>query len=135
MSYDEIIGRLFIGSADAVFSIIQFSLIVNCTKDISFPKYETECIRVSVDDSADNAYEFLECLKNTNVLERIHKVLTNNQRVLVHGYINRSCIVMACYLIKYHCMSDKDALIYIKNKHNVAFYGDNNHIVTLFIKN
>lgn len=122
---DEVIDNLFVGSASSVSSIIHFSLVVNCTRDIRFPKYETKCIRVPVDDSPDNTNLFIEYIQGHQVLEQIHEALTNNRRVLVHCYagINRSCSVVACYLMKYRNMTANEAVRFLQTKHFDAFYG------------
>jgi hypothetical protein len=122
---DEVINNLFVGSANSVSSIIHFSLVVNCTKDIPFPKYETKCIRVPVDDSPENINLFIEYIQGQRVLEQIHEALTNNLRVLVHCYagINRSCSVVACYLVKYRNMTGDEAVRFLQTKHADTFYG------------
>jgi predicted protein tyrosine phosphatase len=132
---DEVIDNLFVGSANSASSIIHFSLVVNCTRDIPFPKYETKCLRIPVDDSPDNAEYFIEYMNKTCVLEQIHESLINNQRVLVHCYagINRSCSVIACYLMKYRNMTAKESIHFLQTRHCDAFYGiSNNHIVSAF---
>jgi hypothetical protein len=132
---DEVIDNLFVGSADSVSSIIPFSLVVNCTKDMPFPKYETKCIRVSVDDSPENTNLFIEYIKGHCVLEQIHEALTNKLRVLVYCYagINRSCSVVVCYLMKYRNMTANEAVRFLQTKHCDAFYGvTTNHIATTY---
>lgn len=132
---NEVINNLFVGSANSVSSILHFSLVVNCTKDIPFPKYETKCIRVPVDDSQENTNLFIEYIQGHQVLEQIHDALTNNQRVLVHCYagINRSCSLVACYLMKYRNMTANEAVRFLQTRHCDAFYGTStNHIAIAF---
>jgi hypothetical protein len=132
---NEVTDNLFVGSANSASSIIPFSLVVNCTKDIPFPKYETKCIRVPVDDSPENTNLFIEYIQGQRILEQIHEALTNNRSVLVHCYagVNRSCSVVACYLVKYRNMTANDAIRFLQTKHCDAFYGTReNHIVSAF---
>jgi hypothetical protein len=131
----EVINNLFVGSANSVSSMLKFSLIVNCTKDIPFPKYETKCIRVPVDDSPDNSPYFIEYIQGLNILEKINEALTNNLCVLVHCYagINRSCSLVACYLMKYRYMTANEAVRFLQTRHCDAFYGaQTNHIASAF---
>ena len=132
---DEVINNLCVGSANSVSSIIHFSLVVNCTKNIPFPKYETKCIRVPIDDSPENTNLFIEYIQGQRILEKIHDALTNNQRVLVHCYagINRSCSLVACYLVKYQNMTANEAVSFLQTRHCDAFYGVKNvPIVSVF---
>jgi protein-tyrosine phosphatase len=106
-------------------------MIVNCTKEyeISFPNnYETKCIRISVKDDPFDSSILLSILQNTDVLEQIHTNLTNNKSVLVHCSKGqqRSCAVIACYLIGYYQMKIDKAIEYIKSKRPIAFFGNVN---------
>lgn len=137
-SCNEIIENLFLGSAAALQSNRIFSMIVNCTQEdeIRFPKYCKNCIRLPIDDKPDNWYEFLSVMDETNVLEEIHNKLTNNESVLVHCYagIQRSCTVVACYLILYHGMRYNEAIHFVKSKRPIAFYDMNMVSVTVLFE-
>ena len=127
--YDEIIDNLFIGSATSLNCSDDFDLIVNCTTDI-FIKKPDNTIRIPIRDSPDECKLFLQLLDDTNVLEKINTALINNQKVLVHCYAGqqRSCAVVACYLIKYNNMIPYTAINYIKMKRRIAFFGEVNFI-------
>jgi protein-tyrosine phosphatase len=126
--YDEILENLFLGSAAALQYSHCFSMIVNCTREdeIRFPSYPKHCIRLPIDDKPDNWYDFLSIINETKVLEEIHKKINKKESVLVHCYagIQRSCTVVACYLIKYHGMKYNEAIHFIQNKRPCAFYGN-----------
>ena len=53
--------------------------------------------------------------------------------VLVHCYagMQRSCAVVACYLIRYHNMNPQEAINFIKSKRSIAFAGRVNFIKTI----
>lgn len=127
--YDEIIDHLFIGSAKSLDEIENFDLIVNCTPDI-FIKYPNKSIRIPVKDNQDECNKLLQLLKDTDVLEKIKTTINNKQNVLVHCYAGqqRSCAVVACYLIKYNNMNPYTAVNYIKMKRRIAFFGEINFI-------
>jgi protein-tyrosine phosphatase len=127
--YDEIIDHLFIGSAKSLDEIENFDLIVNCTPDI-FIKYPNKSIRIPVKDNQDECNKLLQLLKDTDVLEKIKTTINNKQKVLVHCYAGqqRSCAVVACYLIKYNNMNPYTAVNYIKMKRRIAFFGEINFL-------
>ena len=118
--YDEIINTLFIGGAGAAKNRYGFSMIVNCTRksDISFPTECKNCIRISVDDSPKYHNKLFDYIEETHVLDNIHDALQKSNKVLVHCFAGsqRSCAVVACYLIKYYKMNVIQAIQYIKNK-------------------
>ena len=133
-TYDEIIKNLFIGnklSADNQSDL--FSLVVNCSKDLSFSNKCKQGIRIPVNDSQDETNTLLNYMLNTNVLEQIHNKLLNNEPVLVHCFagMQRSCAVVACYLIKYYNFTPQKAVDFIKSKRRIAFFGNVNFMNTL----
>ena len=135
-TYDETIKNLFIGnklSADNYSE--KFSLVVNCSKDIPFSDKCKQGIRISVNDNGEDTdiNALLNYMLNTNALEQIHNKLTNNEPVLVHCFagMQRSCSVVACYLIKYRNATPQQAIDFIKSKRRIAFFGNVNFMRTL----
>jgi len=131
-AYDEIIDRLFIGSATALRDSDNFDLIVNCTPDI-FIKDPNKTIRIPIKDNQDECNKLLQLLEEMDVLEKINTAINNNNKVLVHCYAGqqRSCAVVACYLIKYNNMNPYTAVNYIKMKRRIAFFGEINFIAAI----
>lgn len=122
---DEIIENLFIGGAGAAKNDYGFSMVVNCTRnsDIPFPTECKNCVRINAEDSPEYHDKLWSIIEDTNVLEKMHYALFNKNKVLVHCFagIQRSCAIVACYLIKYHGMSVTNAIEYIQKKRPIAF--------------
>jgi protein-tyrosine phosphatase len=128
-AYDEIIDHLFIGSAAALNGSDNFDLIVNCTPHISI-KYPNKTIRIPIRDEPEECNKLLKLLSDTNVLEEINTTINNKQKVLVHCQAGqqRSCALVACYLIEYNNMNPYTAVNHIKTKRRIAFFGEINFL-------
>ena len=133
--YDKITDFLFLGNRHALNSASVFSMIVNCSReeDVAFPPNCSYCIRLSVADSPDESGKLLTLIIETNILEKIHNNIIHNQPVLVHcsAGMQRSCAVVACYLMKYHNMNPSQAVEYIRSKRPIAFFWSINFSKTL----
>jgi len=123
--YDEIIPNLFIGNFHSLKYASKFAFIVNCTNNISFPKSCTNCMRISINDDPFDCDKMLIIMKRLDILEKIRNFVKNKQPVLVHCYagIQRSCAVVACYLMKYYNISPCTAINQIKMRRPYAFDG------------
>jgi protein-tyrosine phosphatase len=133
--YDQILDSLFLGSRHALNTASDFSMIVNCSReeDVAFPPNYMNCIRLSVADSPDESGKLLTLIIETNILEKIHNSVIHKQPVLVHcsAGMQRSCAVVACYLIQYHNMNPSQAVDYIRSKRPIAFFWTVNFSKTL----
>jgi protein-tyrosine phosphatase len=91
--------------------------------DIPFSKKYKNSIRVPVHDDLSYNDKFLEIMENTDILSNMHALVLHHKPVLVHCYagIQRSCSVVACYLIRYYGMTAVDAVEYIKKCRPCAF--------------
>ncbi len=130
--FQEIIDYLFLGNSRSL-EYSKFDVIVNCTKEneVYFPThYNPLCIRISVKDEPSEYKKLLNILDETNVLEEIDISIKNKKRVLVHCFMGqqRSCAVVACYLIKYHNLTPIQSIEFIKSKRPMAFFGSVNFL-------
>lgn len=119
--FHEIIPNLYIGNYRSPEYSTQFDLIVNCTKHLPITSYNT--IRISVDDHPSETQSLVKQVRESRVLEKIHQSLFDNKGVLVHCHagMQRSCAVVAFYLLKYFNASPEDVIQYIRAKRSIAF--------------
>ena len=127
-AYDEIVEYLHVGSARALQSSDRFSMIVNCTADIPFPTNCENCIRIPVHDDPVDCDKMSALVDNTQVLSKMHESILEKKPVLVHCFAGqqRSCAIVALYLIRYHNMTPDQAITHIKRKRRIAFFGQVN---------
>ncbi len=121
-SFHIILSHLYIGSIDALKSASLFRYIVNCTRHIeSISTIETT--RIAIHDDPDESATLLKEVQSTDVLEKIHKARMKGQNVLVHCHagMQRSCAVVALYLIKYHDMTPEQIFRFLPQKRPIAF--------------
>ena len=147
--YDEIIPNLYLGGIKAldycnnncnnnynndsitihmVIDLMKYTNMIN--ESIGrFEKY----INLPVNDSPDECDNLLKLIKEFGVLEKMHIELQQNKPILVHCFagMQRSCALVACYLIKYHNFTPYDAIEFIKSKRPIAFFGRVNFMETL----
>lgn len=126
----EIIDNLYIGNSLSIESD-QFDLVVNCTREneVPFPTtYSPNCIRISIRDDPFESNYLLAILRDTDVLQRIDNTLKDNKKVLVHCSKGqqRSCAVVACYLIFYYDIMPDEAIRLIRSRRPIAFFGSVN---------
>ncbi len=126
-SYNEIIPNLFIGDYKSTKHVTQFKMIVNCTRHIPFPIcIGIEQIRVPIDDVSYESANLLGIAHQ--VIEKIHHALQKGEPVLVHCHagMQRSCTIVAMYLMKYSAGKKKSidpstAIQIIQSKRPIAF--------------
>jgi protein-tyrosine phosphatase len=139
--FHKIVDNLFLGNELSP-EIEHFDFIVNCTKEHetstllykkkdNFSSNETinnNYVRISIKDNPYESDKLLSIIKENHILEQMNCYIRNNKNVLVHCVMGmqRSCTVVAFYLIKYYNMSPEQAINFIKSKRPVAFFGNVN---------
>ena len=129
---DMIVNNLYLGNYKSPdFCNGKVSLIINCTKDL--PLTETETIRIPINDDPSECDNLLQFIEDNNILEKIHSTIIGGQSVLVHckAGAQRSCAVVALYLIKYYKTQPSEAIEYIKKRRAIAFFGHVNFMKAL----
>jgi len=141
--YDLIIPNLYLGSIKALgtydYKALDYYMVVDLIKySIQLDEHKSLpnthiYINLPVHDSPDECDTLLSMIRDTQVLEKMHDCIIKGQPVLVHCFagMQRSCAVVACYLIKYHNMTPNEAIDYIKSKRPIAFFGQVNFMETL----
>lgn len=125
----EIINRLYLGKKDDIkknkIEFYNINCIINCTKDLPFDESckNISTLRIPIDDnnSKDTIVSFLKILPIT--IKKIDRAINNNKSVLVccQKARQRSCTVIAAYLIWKKCMTPNEAILFIKGKKWDAF--------------
>jgi len=136
---DEILPNLYLGSIKALgtyeYKALDYYMIVDLIKNTFIPEKPNTHIYINlpVHDSPDECDTLLSLIYETQVLEKMHVALQENKPVLVHCFagMQRSCALVACYLIKYNNMSPYEAIDYIKLKRPIAFFGKVNFMELL----
>lgn len=123
--YSEICDFLYVGSANAITYANKFDLIINCTPDIREPKQYKQFIRLPIRDDPDDIENAFSIINETGILAVINTAIGNREQVLVHCYAGeqRSCAIVACYLIRYQGMKSFEAVAYLQHRHEYAFNG------------
>jgi protein-tyrosine phosphatase len=129
---NEIIDHLYLGNKNSLSNFESCGLVVNCTNDLKIDE-RFDTIRLAVKDDPFESKKLFQLILETNVLEKIHNQLKKQEDVLVHCSMGmqRSCAVVACYLILYHRMDVDGAIEFIKSKRRIAFFGQINFLETL----
>ena len=120
-SFDEIIEYLFVGSKNALKDKEIFYMIVNCTIELC-----KDSVNLYIDDDPKT---LVSQIYETRILERIHDCIENRRPVLVYcgAGMQRSCAVVACYLLQYYDINPREAVEFIQGERCVAFFGSNDY--------
>lgn len=134
----EILPGLWLGNTNACMNTVflrdkQIRCIINCSTDIPFNKYFTNCetIRLPIDDNpkTDSYMDNMKMYDNLeNIVVYIHEQLSKNHNVLIfcNNGFQRSAAVISGYIIKYGKVSLKQTEEYLQSKREKCF-NPNNH--------
>jgi len=130
----EIVSGLFLGSFSSVKETYT-DIIINCTKDLPFPNrvFPYIDIRLPIDDNGTVVEMETFISIAPKIIERMDEYITNNKTILVHCLAGqqRSCALVALYLIKKHNMTIDSSIKYIKSCKRDAFFYDVNFMYAL----
>lgn len=126
---DEIIPRLWLGNAKSSMDedFIRrnnITVVFNCTKNLPFSPIIPVKYRVPVDDNLEEEEIRNMELWSTEIAYKIIYEYMEGNTVLVHcaAGMQRSAASVAFMLIAYYKMRAGDAMNFIKQKRNIAFY-------------
>jgi len=126
---NEIIPRLWLGNVKASMDedfIRKNNIVVvfNCTKNLPFSPMIPIKYRVPVDDNLEEEEIRNMELWSTEIAYKLISEYMEGKTILVHcmAGMQRSAASVAFMLIAYYKMRATDAMKFIKEKRNVAFY-------------
>ena len=106
----------------------QRSLCENAKRSCEFGMDSPECIRIPISDTPEECENFLRYIYETNVLRIMNQAIVDGKPVLVHCYAGaqRSCALVACYLIEFYGVIPSVAMEHIRKNRPIAFFGGAN---------
>ncbi len=123
--YDCILENIFIGdNFSAEFYGKKFALLVNCAYGLPCPSNHEHVIHLPVlSNHHSDAKQFFELIQSTCILDLIHEKVCKNEPVLLYCLkgVQNSCVLCACYLMKYHHLSVGESIQYVKQKRDASF--------------
>ncbi len=126
----EILPNLYLGGFQDTFLLKHANLVINCTSDIPFFATFSHNVRLPIEDNGnpDEIVKLYEFIKNDELFEIIDIYLEQKKKVFIHCKAGqqRSCAVMACYLIYKNGYDLFKAIAEVKEKHPIAFFGSIN---------
>ena len=129
---DLVINNIWLGNKSSALdrnflNSNNIKLVVNCTTDINISEwYETDkinYIRLPIYDWNSESNNNILKAEIMNIIKTMNVYKKNNENILVHCFagMQRSATVIACYLMYYYDFGPEDAILYIRNKRNIAF--------------
>jgi hypothetical protein len=126
---NEILPRLWLGNAKASMDEVfikekGINVVFNCTKNLSFSPMIPTKYRIPVDDNLEEAEIRNMELWSNDIAYKIMSEYINGKTILVHcmAGMQRSAASVAFMLIAYLGLRALDAMRYIKERRNIAFY-------------
>ena len=134
----EIVPGIWLGNKQAALNDKwlkekNITVVFNASKDIPFSPVIKKQYRIPVDDNLEPEEIRNMTLWSHETVYRVIKEENGGNKILIHCFagMQRSCALVACYLINYHHMTPNEAIDYIKTKRPIAFFGQVNFMETL----
>lgn len=123
----EIIPNLYLGGSSQMIRslscVVPDDLIINCTRDIV---YETNAkvTRIEVEDDCSNKAMNIMKTAFSQVIQEMVSVIARGNKVFVHCKMGqqRSCAIIAAYLMQEMHLTQNQAVQMIKSKKKDAFF-------------
>ena len=128
----EILPNLYIGNMQDATNMIDVDFVINCTSTLPFYSPTARGIRIKIEDNG-NPEEFeklYDYVQNSNLFHLMDLCLEEKKTILVHcmGGFQRSCSLVACYLIYKLQLNPTQAIEFIRQKRPIAFFGNVNFL-------
>ena len=145
----EIINNLYIGNIKSLNHHKYFKFIINCCDDEEILNNIDKLIQENnnavflsllIKNDHTESINFYNAIVNNNVLFKMHNVMqdynnyeyddiendVNKSKILILCTTDqqRSCVLIACYLVKYYGMTPINAIKYIASRNPNAFFNN-----------
>jgi protein-tyrosine phosphatase len=131
----EILPNLYLGDQRDALHFYDVDLVINCTTDLPFYTYKAKQIRIPVKDNGDPKESLMlyEIIDDNEIFQIIDSYLEDKKKVLIHCRAGqqRSCAVVACYLIYKYNYDPYQAIATVQVKRPCAFFGGINFMDTI----
>lgn len=126
---NEIIPRLWLGNRNAAVNADwlkehNIEVVFNASKDIPFTELHLTKYRIPVDDNLEEV-EIMNMAKwSPEIVYNVLKEYQTGKRILIHcaAGVQRSAAITAMTLIALQGLSGDQAIQFIKNRRQIAFY-------------
>ena len=136
--YHEIIHNLYIGDYQSInqkfFEKQKKIIVINATPNVKFNRnIKSINYRIPIEDDLTYKSNLELFFSLSSLTDTINTYLKKKYIVLVHCVAGRqrSCAIVAAYLMKYHNMSLNNAIYTIKKNRPNAFFGNINFKLAL----
>ncbi len=123
----EIIPNLYLGGAsqmiNSLATVEKNDLIINCSKDIIYDTV-AQLIRIEVEDDCSKKAMDIMSQSFPNTIKQMGEVIGRGNNVYVHCKMGqqRSCAIIAAFLMKENKLSLDEAVYFVKTKKKDAFF-------------
>jgi hypothetical protein len=131
MTLSKILDNIYIGNIHSIKKDLGFKLVINCSDDLPFPKYECQKIRLPVNDYIESSKHYYNLICETKILELIHYNSDKTILVYCRAGCQRSCALVVIYLVLYKNYTLEDAIKYIHLCRPCAFNGEIRFLETI----
>lgn len=131
----EIIKNLYLGNYQDAKNMVDVDMVINCTSNLEFYAPEAKKIRIYVEDNGnEEEYKKLyDAIENNILFEEMNGMLSQNKKILCHCMAGqqRSAAIVTCFLIWKYKYDLFEAILFVKSKRSIAFFGNVNFMSTI----
>jgi hypothetical protein len=135
MSLSKILDYLYCGNYNSIKKNLGFSFVVCCANELELPaSFKCDGIKLNIDDNEwYDSHKYYNAIVSSGVLGKINQYINQQKSVLIYcrAGSQRSCALVAIYLIKYHNLELSEAIKHIYLCRPYAFNGGIKFIDTI----